>query len=364
MSVADGITLDPAPQASIVFDRNDRPVFTFFRERRTDVPLDRVSPHMIDAVLAIEDRRFYTHNGVDFFRVFGAAWADVRARRVVEGGSSITQQLVRLDTLTRERTLQRKVREMLMAIAIEQRFDKSQILEAYLNRVYFGDGYYGIESAARGYFATSAARSDAPRSRHAGRDHQVAGELRVAGSARAGGRAAESRSPRHARQRLDLGAETRELENAELSTVPPDHDELGDAEHVSDDAGYCGLYFKEEIRRLLLKRFGADQLYQGGLRIYATLAPELQRAAEQTVADRLRALESNKAYQRRGHDEPLEASLVALDPMTGYVLALVGGRDFHESRFNRATQARRRPGSAFKPLLFAAAIEQATRPAR
>ena len=149
MSVADGITLDPAPQASIVFDRNDRPVFTFFRERRTDVPLDRVSPHMIDAVLAIEDRRFYSHNGVDFFRVFGAAWADLRARRVVEGGSSITQQLVRLDALTRERTLQRKVREMLMAIAIEQRFDKSQILEAYLNRVYFGDGYYGIESAPR-----------------------------------------------------------------------------------------------------------------------------------------------------------------------------------------------------------------------
>ena len=100
-------------------------------------------------------------------------------------------------------------------------------------------------------------------------------------------------------------AETRELENAALSTVPPDHDELGDAEQVSDDASYCGLYFKEEIRRLLLKRFGADQLYRGGLRIYATLAPELQRAAEQTVADRLRALESNKAYQRRGHDEPL-----------------------------------------------------------
>src|SRR5258706_7152971 len=94
-SVADRIPLAPAPQASIVFDRNDRPVFTFFRERRTDVPLDRVSPHMIAALLAIEDRRFYSHHGVDFFRVFGAAWADVRARRVVEGGSSITQQLVR-----------------------------------------------------------------------------------------------------------------------------------------------------------------------------------------------------------------------------------------------------------------------------
>src|SRR5580765_4853410 len=156
MAVAAGITLDPAPQASIVFDRNDRPVFTFFRERRTDVPLDRVSPNMIAAVLAIEDRRFYSHNGVDLIRVLGAAWADVRARRVVEGGSSITQQLVRLDTLTRERTFQRKVREMLMAMAIERRFRKAAILEAYLNRVYFGDGYYGIESAAQGYFGKTA----------------------------------------------------------------------------------------------------------------------------------------------------------------------------------------------------------------
>jgi 1A family penicillin-binding protein len=361
-SIADGITLDPAPQASIVFDRNDRPVFTFFRERRTDVPLDRVSPHMLDAVLAIEDRRFYSHNGVDFIRVLGAAWADLRARRVVEGGSSITQQLVRLDALTRERTFQRKVREMLMAIAIERRFGKSQILEAYLNRVYFGDGYYGIESAARGYFATSAADLTALEAA------TLAGIIKspTKYALREAPERAVERRNRVLRAMRDNGSlsaeETRDLENAALTTAPPDHDELGDAEHASDDAGYCGLYFKEEIRRLVMKRFGADQLYQGGLRIYTTFAPELQRAAEQSVAERLRALEDDKAYQRRGHDEPLEAGLVALDPMTGYVLALVGGRDFHESRFNRATQARRQPGSAFKPLLFAAAIEQGYSP--
>jgi 1A family penicillin-binding protein len=361
-SIADGITLDPAPQASIVFDRNDRPVFTFFRERRTDVPLDRVSPHMIDAVLAIEDRRFYSHNGVDFIRVLGAAWADLRARRVVEGGSSITQQLVRLDALTRERTFQRKVREMLMAIAIERRFGKSQILEAYLNRVYFGDGYYGIESAARGYFATSAADLTALEAA------TLAGIIKspTKYALREAPERAVERRNRVLRAMRDNGslpaAEARDLENAALTTAPPDHDELADAEHASDDAKYCGLYFKEEIRQVLMKRFGADQLYQGGLRIYTTFAPELQSAAEQSVAERLRALEGNKAYQRRGHDEPLEASLVALDPMTGYVLALVGGRDFHETRFNRATQARRQPGSAFKPLLFAAAIEQGYSP--
>ena len=361
-SVAEGITLAPASQASIVFDRNDRRVFTFFRERRTDVTLDRVSPNMIAAVLAIEDRRFYSHHGVDLIRVMGAAWADVRAWKVVEGGSSITQQLVRMDALTRERTFQRKVREMLMAIAIERRFDKSQILEAYLNRVYFGDGYYGIESASRGYFGKSAD------------DLSVLEAATLAGVIKsptayalreAPGRAVERRN-RVLRALRDSGLlsepHTRELENAALTTAPPDHDERGDAEHASDEGAYCGLYFKEEIRRLLIKRFGADQLYQGGLRIYTTFAPELQRAAEQAVADRLRALEANKAYRRRGHDEPLEASLVALDPMTGYVLALVGGRDFHESRFNRATQAKRQPGSAFKPLLFAAAIDQGYTP--
>jgi membrane peptidoglycan carboxypeptidase len=155
-TLADGITLTPAAQATIVFDVHDRPVFTFFREDRTDVALDRVSPQMIAAVLAIEDRRFYEHHGVDFVRVLGAAWADLRARRFVEGGSSITQQLVRLDTLSRQRTISRKVREMLLATAIERRFAKPAILEAYLNRVYFGDGYYGIESAARGYFGKTA----------------------------------------------------------------------------------------------------------------------------------------------------------------------------------------------------------------
>jgi penicillin-binding protein 1A len=139
-SVADRMSLD-APQATIVFDRHDQPLFTFSREERTDVPLDRVSRHVVAAVLAIEDRRFYRHRGVDLVRVLGAAWADLRARHVVQGGSSITQQLVRLNALTPERTLGRKIREMLLAHATERRYGKSEILQAYLNKVYFGDGY-------------------------------------------------------------------------------------------------------------------------------------------------------------------------------------------------------------------------------
>ncbi len=361
-SVAASITLESAPQTSIVFDLHDRPVFRFFSERRTDVPLDRVSPHMIAAVLAIEDQRFYRHHGVDFIRVMGAAWADVRARRVVQGGSSITQQLVRLDALTRERTLKRKIREMQMAIAIERRFTKSKILEAYINRVYYGDGYYGVEAAARGYFGKSAA------------DLTVVEAATLAGVIKSPSAYALREAPGRAVKRRNLvlramrdsgqltASDARELENAALTVEPPDHDERGEGGASTADGAFCGLYFKEEIRRQMLKRFGADQLYGGGLRIYTTLAPDLQRAAEEAVADRIRALEATKAYQRRDHQEPLEAGLVSIDPMNGYVLALVGGRDFHESRFNRATQARRQPGSAFKPLVFAAALEQGHSP--
>jgi penicillin-binding protein 1A len=361
-AVANTITLEPAPQMSIVYDRHDRPVFTFFRERRTDVPLDRVSPNMIAALLAVEDRRFFEHHGVDYIRVMGAAWADVRARRIVQGGSSITQQLVRVDALSRQQTIARKVREMLMAIEIERRFTKEQILEAYLNRVYYGDGYYGVEAASRGYFGKGAA------------DLTMAEAAALAGVVKSPSAYALRESPERAIERRnvvlramrDAGVlspdAARDLERAELTVVPLDHEEDHGAEGTTADEAFCGLYFKEEIRRLLLMRVGADRLYQGGLRIYTTLDPDLQRAAERAVAERLRTVEATRAYARRGHQEPLEAAVVSIDAMTGQVLALVGGRDFHKSRFNRATQAQRQPGSAFKPLLFAAALEQGKSP--
>jgi 1A family penicillin-binding protein len=361
-TLADGIQLSPAAQATIVFDLHDRPVFTFFREDRTDVPLDRVSVQMVAAVLAIEDRRFYSHHGVDFVRVIGAAWADLRARRFVEGGSSITQQLVRLDALSRQRTISRKVREMLLATAIERRFGKSAILEAYLNRVYFGDGYYGIESAARGYFGKTAENLSPVEAA------TLAGLIKSpsAYAPREAPDRALARRNRVLRAMRDTGALTpedaRDLANTPLTVQLRDHDELRGEDDISGDDAFCGLYFKEEIRRLLLKRFGAKQLYQGGLQVYTTLDPDLQRAAEDSVNDRMGALAATKAFQKRDHQGTLEAGLIAIDPMNGYVLAMVGGRDFHESRFNRATQARRQPGSAFKPLLFAAALERGYSP--
>jgi membrane peptidoglycan carboxypeptidase len=149
--------LTPRAQASLVFDRAGHPAFSFFAEQRIDVPLDRVSPHMIAALLAVEDRRFYSHHGVDPLRIAAAAWRNFRAGRIREGGSTITQQLARATVLSPDRTYARKLREILIASRLEQRYTKAQILEAYLNTVYFGEGYYGVEAASRGYFGKRAA---------------------------------------------------------------------------------------------------------------------------------------------------------------------------------------------------------------
>lgn len=149
--------IGPHPQTTIVYDRENRPAFTFYIEQRVDVPLDRVSPHMIDALLSVEDRRFYSHHGLDLARIFKAAWRNWRAGHILEGGSTLTQQLARLEQLTPRRTFERKIREATIAVRLEERYSKQQILSAYLNAVYFGDGYYGVEAASQGYFGKPAA---------------------------------------------------------------------------------------------------------------------------------------------------------------------------------------------------------------
>ena len=146
---ADLAEIAPRPQATVVFDRASRPVFSFYAEQRLDVPLDRVSKRMVDALLSVEDRRFYSHRGLDPLRIVSAAWRNWRAGRIVEGGSTLTQQLARTLQLSPERTFTRKLREATIAAQLEHRYAKDDILVAYLNTVYFGNGYYGVEAAAR-----------------------------------------------------------------------------------------------------------------------------------------------------------------------------------------------------------------------
>ena len=337
------------PQATVVYDRYDRAAFTFFFEQRIDVPLDRVSPHMVQALLAVEDRRFFSHNGLDPLRIAKAAWRNWRVGRIVEGGSTITQQLARLEQLTPERTISRKLREAAIAVRLEERYSKEQILLAYLNAVYFGDGYYGVEAASRGYFGKPASEL---------LPHE--GAL-LAALVRSPSGYSPSGAPRRALARrnlvLRLMQKTGRLSDAEYRAA------IAMPLRAASNTGRmlatasCGGYFQEEVRRQLVARLGVQQVMKGGLRVYTGYDPQMQCAAEQTIARRVAQISKTRKAAR-----DLQGSLVALDPISGEVRALVGGRDFAASSYIRATQARRQAGSAFKPIIYAAALERGMAP--
>jgi penicillin-binding protein 1A len=335
----------PRGQSTIVMDRHQRPAFTFYAEQRTNVPVERVSQHMLDAIIAVEDRRFYSHYGVDPVRIAGAALKNVRARRIREGGSTITQQLARATQLSGVRTFERKIREAMIALRLEERYSKPQILQAYLNTVYFGQGYYGVEAASRGYFSKPAAELTAS-------EAALLAAVVRSPSSDAPGISAE-RALRRRNLVLRLMRDQQRLSEAEFQAAmrQPLRSAPRDGTVVASD------YFQEEVRRQLMSMFGSERVLRGGLRVFTTYDPVLQRAAEQAIRSRI-----DEIARTRKQARDLQGSLVALDPATGDVLALVGGRSFAESPFNRATQARRQAGSAFKPIVFAAALERGYAP--
>jgi penicillin-binding protein 1A len=344
----------PRPQTTTVFDREGHPAFSFFVERRTDVPLDQVSPHMIAALLAIEDRRFFSHHGLDPVRMLSAAWHNMRAGRIIEGGSTITQQLARGAQLSPIRTYRRKIREVLLATRMEQRYSKAQILEQYLNAVYFGQGLYGVEAAAHGYFDKCAS------------DLQPHEAALLAALVRSPSSDAPSVAPRRALERRNLvlrlmrrqwrlSDEQFRLATAERMPFRALPDASGSM--MASGGPASGLYFQEEVRRQLVSLFGSDRVLGGGLRVYSTYDPARQLLAENAVTTRIAQI-----VKARPRAKDLQGSFVAMDPATGDVLALVGGRDYHASSFNRATQARRQAGSAFKPIVYAAALERGYSP--
>ena len=346
-------------QATAVFDRNDQLAFTIFKEQRIEVPLASVSPHLKQAVLAIEDKRFYDHNGFDTVRIGSALLANIRRGRLAQGGSTITQQLARQSFLTPDKTYRRKLQELILAGRIERMYSKDQILEMYLNKVYFGDGLYGVEAASRGYFGKHASELTVPEA------------ALLAGLVKSPSSYAPTVSLERAVARRnvvlqamqDFGAIDDSARQAARKTKPILKDTLrADEPH--------GQYFKEQVRRELVDRFGWQRVYQGGLRVYATIDMAMQVAADTAVAEGLKGLDERRAAvaKRRkqappSDEAPLQAALVALDPVSGHVLAMIGGRSFDDSHFNRAVQARRQPGSAFKPFVYAAALEAGYTPA-
>ncbi|MFN8059837.1 MAG: PBP1A family penicillin-binding protein [Vicinamibacterales bacterium] len=355
-------SLGQMARATTLYDVDGHVVFTLFKEQRIEVPLEAMSPYVKQAVLSVEDQRFYQHAGIDVVRLFGAALANLRVGRVTQGASTITQQLARQDLLSRERTFTRKLREMLVAARIEQTFTKDQILELYLNKVYFGNGLYGIEAAARGYFGKPSKELD------------VAEAALLAGLIKSPSTYAPTISLEKATARRAVVLQLMQHEGFidEAARQAAVHADVHLHNGLRHDENF-GLYFKEAVRQELVERFGWERVSEGGLRVFTTLDTTMQQSAEDVVERSLAAIEARRNYRHgtraaaleSGSDgaDYLQGALLALDPETGEVRALVGGRDFASSPFNRAMQAKRQPGSAFKPFVYAAAIEAGYTPA-
>jgi penicillin-binding protein 1A len=330
--------------------------------QREVVPLASLPEHLPETFVAVEDQRFHRHRGVDYRRVVGALLADIRARAAVQGSSTITMQLARNlfpERLPGQRkTIRRKLLEVRVARDIERRFSKDEILELYLNHIYFGGGTYGIEAAAQHYFRRSAANLDLSRS------------ALLAALPKGPNLYDPRRAPERARERrnlvLRLMAEQERISEGERQRAAAAGLGVSRSPPSPRRERLTAPYFADAVRRVLEDRFG-DELYTSALRIHTTLDLPLQRAAEQELERQLRAIEGGSfgpfaapRYGTQGGDDEgtpyLQGIVIVLDADAGDVLAYVGGRDYDESTFDRAARARRQPGSAFKPFVYAAAL--------
>jgi penicillin-binding protein 1A len=358
-------------EASVVVDRNGDEVAKLFVTRRVVVPVDSMPQHVLDAFVAIEDRRFWSHGGVDWRRVVGAFAENVRAGGIEEGSSTITMQLARNvfpeQLPASERTLWRKLGEARVAREIESRYSKREIMELYLNQIYFGSGAYGIESAAEEYFGKSAAQLNLAES-------AMLAALPRAPS-RLNPRANEEAALEGRALVLERMAEQGLITEAERAAAA--EEELVLREGRVEDEGRAP-YFVEAVRRVLEDQLGRA-LYTEGYTIHTTLDLSVQAAVEEELGRQLRSIEAGAygAYPHRSyasaHDDDdvdrsggttyLQGAAVVMDAHTGDILGLTGGRDFEDSQYNRATQAMRQPGSAFKPVVYAAAVSAGYSPA-
>ena len=321
---------------------------------RHPVPLATVPQHLVQALLAAEDHRFFEHHGVDVRAVARAVWVNLRRGALAQGGSTLTQQLVKNLVLTPKRTWGRKMREAVLALALERRYSKEEILAAYLNGVYLGQhggfSVYGVGAAARSFFGKDVERL-------------TLGEAAtLAAIIRAPNTYSPVQHPDRARERRNtLLRRMRELgmlDDARLAQATKERLVVQRGTAINA----LGPYFADWVWAQVEQIQPVDEASSGGLRIYTTLNPILQRAAEAALVRGLDRLEGqHRALRRSDPAARLQGAIVALDARTGEIRAMVGGRDYGQSQFNRVTQARRQPGSAFKPFVYLAALGQGPR---
>jgi penicillin-binding protein 1A len=444
-----------------IYSDQDEKIAEFYIEKRIIVSLENIPLALKQATLAVEDSNFYYHFGIDPKAIFRAFITNLKAGYVVEGGSTITQQLTKTMFLSREKTLPRKIKEAILAVRLELVFSKDEILEMYLNQIYYGHGTYGVEAAARTYFGKSV------------KELTIAECAMIASLPKAPNNYSPYRNPKKARKRRNhvirrmADVSFISTEQAKASLQEDFH--LGEVQEMLNKAPY----FVEHVRRILEEKFGSTKLYRAGLKVYTTLNMEMQQSAQRAIKEHLR--NADKRYGYRGslgtvdlsrgeiavqnamlkqnnfsegkgievgntingtvmsvgetqawvilgaedgyldiknmnwarkpnpnvdgrwakikhpnqaiaagdmirvkilgrrqdgsgwslslEQEPeVEAALISLDPLTGHVKAMIGGYDFYKSQFNRAVQAIRQPGSAFKPIIYAAAINEGFAP--
>ena len=440
------------PVVTSIYSSDGHLIAEFYRERRIVVPINKIPNKLIQAFVAAEDASFFEHEGIDFVSIFRAAIKNIRAGGIVQGGSTITQQVAKSLLLTPERKFSRKFKEAILAWRIEQNFTKREILHLYLNQIYLGHGAYGVQAAAENYFATDVEQLT------------LAQCSMLAGLPQAPSRYSPYRNFERARKRqiyvLERMKKNGFITSAEMEQALAEN--LVIHPRTKNTAAGTG-YFTEQVRRYLEQEYGAEQLYTAGLQVHTTISLSMQQQAQQAVRDNLHAydkrlglqqparilppeqwqhsdidsadkLENNKIYQAilTGEDqhgnllvqagqhlciiprttlkwcepfavteyseayvsadnsadrikslpigsvvhikiqqtgsEPLQAelfqypqaqgALLAMDPHTGQIRAMVGGYDFEQSQFNRVLQAKRQPGSAIKPLIYAAALDK------
>jgi 1A family penicillin-binding protein len=326
----------PSGYSSIkVFDREGRFVGRIMPETRYWTPIDRIPVFLQNAVVAVEDSRFYEHGGIDVRGIARALVKDVVKGKLAEGGSTITQQLIKNRYLTGEKTIDRKLREGLMAVEFEQKYTKRQILEMYFNEIYYGNGAWGIGQASRLYFDKS------PEELTEAECALLAGVPKNPGRYNPWGA-----SPRVVGRRDVV---LKRMEDLKYLT-PRQKKKLRAERVVLAQSGQAPQYLAH-VKGKLIERYGKEIIEQGGLEVTAAMDLNLQKLAEQTVRDGVKRISPE-----------LQGALVSLDPATGDLLAEVGGVDFSAGSYDRALYARRQPGSAIKPLIYAAALEKGITP--
>lgn len=367
-----------------LYARDGTPYQDYYLQRRILVPYEKIPPYLVDALISAEDRAFYKHWGFDLRGFSRAVAVNLTRGEFAQGGSTVTQQLARILFLNRAQTIERKIKELLTAIKIERAFSKSEILELYLNQYYFGHGAYGIQAASQLYFGKDA------------EDINIQEAALLAGLLRAPSRLTPLRHMDLAIQRrntvLSMMVDAGNLDANLADSLKRTPIELNPRVEEQGE----GRYFSEMVRRYVEDKYGVDALYGSGLQIYTTLDLRAQQIAERVVQDNLDKLQ---AWFESHHDSTdtaatvpahlsdseyaalvahadstgdsvhvprvykrLQVAFVALDNATGDILALIGGRDFDSSKFNRVVQAQRQAGSAFKPIVYTAAIDNGFKP--